>query len=63
MTNWLRRHDMSPANAGISHLSLVFFLAFMLYPLGFVFSNAFFTDRGFFLGFLSGSCFQARTIR
>ena len=51
MTSWLRRHDMSPANAGFLFFLWCFFVAFMLYPLGFVFSNAFFTDKGFTLIF------------
>jgi iron(III) transport system permease protein len=40
---------MTPANAGVLVLLWVFFIAFMLYPLGFVFSNAFFTAEGFSL--------------
>jgi len=42
---------MSPANAGFLFFLWCFFIAFMLYPLGFVFSNAFFTDKGFSLIF------------
>ena len=51
MSSWLRRHDMSPANAGFLLWVLGFFIAFMVYTLGFVFSNAFFTDKGFTLIF------------
>jgi iron(III) transport system permease protein len=51
VTSWLRRHDMSPANAGFLFFLWCFFIGFMLYPLGFVFSNAFFTDQGFTLIF------------
>src|SRR4029077_5363413 len=42
---------MSPANGGFLFFLWCFFIAFMLYPLGFVFSNAFFTDKGFTLIF------------
>jgi iron(III) transport system permease protein len=45
----LKRYDLSPANAGLLLLLWVFFIAFMLYPIGFVFSNAFFTNEGFSL--------------
>jgi iron(III) transport system permease protein len=51
MTSWLRRYDLSPANAGFLFLIWCFFVAFMLYPLCFVFSNAFFTAEGFSLIF------------
>jgi iron(III) transport system permease protein len=42
---------MSPANAGFLLCLWGFFIAFMLYPLCFVFSNAFFTAKGFSLIF------------
>ena len=51
MTSWLKRYDLSPANAGFLLLLWCFFIAFMLYPLTYVFSNAFFTDKGFSLIF------------
>ena len=46
-----KRYDLSPASAGSLLLLWCFFIAFMLYPLTFVFSNAFFTDKGFSLIF------------
>jgi iron(III) transport system permease protein len=49
--SWLRRHDLSPANAVFLLFLWCFFIAFMLYPLCFVFSNAFFTAEGFSLIF------------
>ena len=51
MISWLRRHDLSPANAVFLLFLWCFFIAFMLYPLCFVFSNAFFTAEGFSLIF------------
>ena len=51
MISWLRRHDLSPANAVLLLFLWCFFIAFMLYPLCFVFSNAFFTAEGFSLIF------------
>ena len=51
MTSWLRRYDLSAANAALLVFLWFFFLAFMLYPLGYVFSNAFFTAEGFSLIF------------
>ena len=51
MTSWLRRYDLSLGNAGLLLLLWCFFIAFMIYPLGFVFSNAFFTSEGFSLIF------------
>ena len=49
MTNWFKRYDMTPTTAGLLILLWVFFIGFMLYPLVFVFSNAFFTAEGFSL--------------
>jgi iron(III) transport system permease protein len=46
-----RRYDLSPANAGFLFFLWSFFIVFMLYPLCFVFSNAFFTADGFSLIF------------
>jgi iron(III) transport system permease protein len=51
VNSWLRRYDLSPANAAVLVSLWVFFIAFMLYPLGYVFSSAFFTDEGFSLVF------------
>jgi iron(III) transport system permease protein len=51
VTSWFRRYDLSPANAGILVFLWFFFIVFMLYPLGYVFSGAFFTDEGFSLVF------------
>ena len=51
MTSWFRRYDLSPANAGVLVFLWFFFIVFMLYPLGYVFSGAFFTDEGFSLVF------------
>jgi iron(III) transport system permease protein len=42
---------MGPANTGFLFFLWSFFIVFMLYPLCFVFSNAFFTDKGFSLIF------------
>ena len=49
MTSWLKRYDLSPTTAGLLLFLWIFFIAFMLYPLGFVFSHAFFTAEGFSL--------------
>jgi len=49
--SWLRRHDLSPTNAGFLFFLWSFFIVFMAYPLCFVFSNAFFTAEGFSLIF------------
>jgi iron(III) transport system permease protein len=49
--SWFRRHDLSPANAAILVFLWLFFIAFMLYPLCYVFSGAFFTSDGFSLVF------------
>jgi iron(III) transport system permease protein len=51
MTNWLRRYDLNAANTAVLVFLWLFFIAFMLYPLGYVFSNAFFTAEGFSLTF------------
>src|SRR5678816_1976405 len=47
--SWFKRYDMTPTTAGLLILLWVFFIGFMLYPLVFVFSNAFFTAGGFSL--------------
>jgi iron(III) transport system permease protein len=52
VTSWLRRHDLNPANAMVLIFLWAFFIVFMLYPLGYVFSNAFFTAEGFSLVFM-----------
>ena len=49
MTSWFKRYDLTPATTGLLILLWVFFIGFMLYPLVFVFSNAFFTAGGFSL--------------
>jgi iron(III) transport system permease protein len=51
VTSWFRRYDLSPTHAGVLVFLWVFFIVFMLYPLGYVFSGAFFTDEGFSLVF------------
>jgi iron(III) transport system permease protein len=51
VTSWLRRYDLNAANTAVLVFLWLFFIAFMLYPLGYVFSNAFFTDEGFSLTF------------
>jgi iron(III) transport system permease protein len=51
VTSWLRRYDLNAANTALLVFLWLFFIAFMLYPLGYVFSNAFFTDDGFSLTF------------
>jgi iron(III) transport system permease protein len=51
MSNWLRRYDLNAANSAVLVFLWLFFIAFMLYPLGYVFSNAFFTAEGFSLTF------------
>ncbi len=51
MNSWLRRYDLQPANAAILICLWIFFIVFMLYPLLYVFSNAFFTAEGFSLVF------------
>ncbi|MGZ9257647.1 MAG: hypothetical protein ACXW50_24725, partial [Candidatus Binatia bacterium] len=52
MTNWFRRYDLTAGNAVVLIFLWLFFLVFMLYPLGYVFSNAFFTEDGFSLVFM-----------
>lgn len=52
MTNWLRRYDLNAANGAVLLFLWLFFIVFMLYPLAYVFSNAFFTDSGFSLVFM-----------
>jgi iron(III) transport system permease protein len=51
VTSWLRRYDLNPTHAGVLIFLWFFFIVFMLYPLGYVFSGAFFTDEGFSLIF------------
>ncbi|MFQ5850376.1 MAG: ABC transporter permease [Candidatus Binatia bacterium] len=51
MTEWLRRHDLGPVNGLTLILLGAFFFLFMLYPLSYVFSGAFFTGEGFSLVF------------
>lgn len=52
MTNWLRRYDLNLANGAVLLFLWLFFIVFMLYPLGYVFSNAFFTEDGFSLVYM-----------
>lgn len=52
MTSWLRRHDLNAANAAVLLSLWLFFIVFLLYPLGHVFSHAFFTSEGFSLVFM-----------
>jgi iron(III) transport system permease protein len=52
VTRWLRRNDLNPATSAVLLLLWGFFVLFMLYPLGYVFSNAFFTADGFSLVFM-----------
>jgi len=52
VTRWLRRNDLNPATSAVLLLLWAFFVTFMLYPLGYVFSNAFFTADGFSLVFM-----------
>ena len=47
MPSWTKRYDIGPVTAGLLILLWCFFLAFLLYPLVFVFSNAFFMSGGF----------------
>jgi len=51
VTQWLRRYDLTPANWLVLILLMAFFSLFLLYPLSYVFSSAFFTDEGFSLVF------------
>jgi hypothetical protein len=41
VTNWLRRHDLNLANGAVLLFLWLFFIVFMLYPLGYV-SDTFF---------------------
>jgi iron(III) transport system permease protein len=52
MSSWLRRYDLNTANAAVLISLWVFFIVFLLYPLCYVFSNAFFTSEGFSLVFM-----------
>jgi len=52
VTSWLRRYDLTPANTAVLIFLWLFFIVFMLYPLGYVFTNAFFTAEGFSLIFM-----------
>jgi iron(III) transport system permease protein len=52
VTSWFRRYDLNPANAAVLIFLWLFFIVFMLYPLGYVFTNAFFTAEGFSLIFM-----------
>ena len=52
MTSWLRRHDLNAATAAVLLSLWLFFIVFLLYPLGHVFSHAFFTSEGFSLVFM-----------
>ena len=52
MTKWFRRYDLTPGNTVVLVFLWLFFLVFMIYPLGYVFSNAFFTADGFSLAFM-----------
>jgi iron(III) transport system permease protein len=52
VTNWLRRYDLNLANGAVLLFLWLFFIVFMLYPLAYVFSNAFFTENGFSLVFM-----------
>jgi iron(III) transport system permease protein len=52
VTSWLGRYDLNPANAAVLIFLWLFFIVFMLYPLGYVFTNAFFTAEGFSLIFM-----------
>ena len=47
MSSWLGRYDLNAANAAVLIFLWLFFGAFMLYPLGYVFSNALLTAEGF----------------
>jgi iron(III) transport system permease protein len=51
VSSWLGRYDLNAANAAVLVFLWLFFGAFMLYPLGYVFSNALFTADGFSLIF------------
>ncbi len=47
----MRRYDLTPATGTVLILLVAFFFLFLLYPLSYVFSSAFFTDEGFSLVF------------
>jgi iron(III) transport system permease protein len=47
----LDRYGLSPATAGVLVFLWCFFIVFMIYPLAYVFSGAFFTEEGFSLIF------------
>jgi iron(III) transport system permease protein len=51
VTSWFSRYDLAPINLAVLLFLWLFFAAFMLYPLCYVFSNAFFTAEGFSLIF------------
>jgi iron(III) transport system permease protein len=51
VTSWLSRYDLSLGNAALLLFLWCFFIVFMIYPLCFVFSHAFFTPEGFSLVF------------
>lgn len=51
MTDWLRRYDLTPVNGLVLILLGVFFFFFILYPLTYVFSSAFFIEETFSLVF------------
>jgi iron(III) transport system permease protein len=51
VTSWLSRYDLSLGNAALLLFLWCFFIVFMIYPLCFVFSHAFFTSEGFSLVF------------
>ena len=51
MINWLRSYNLSLATGAILVFLWIFFIAFMLYPLGHVVSGAFFSSEGFSLIF------------
>lgn len=51
-TSLRRRYDLNPASIAVLALLWLFFILFMLYPLGYVFAHAFFTSEGFSLVFM-----------
>ncbi|HEU4340814.1 MAG TPA: iron ABC transporter permease [Candidatus Binatia bacterium] len=51
MIKRLRRYNLSSANTAVLIFLWLFFIVFMLYPLAYVFSGAFFTAEGFSLIF------------
>lgn len=52
MTRWLSRYGLNAADATVLIVLWLFLIVFMLYPLSYVFSNAFFTPEGFSLVFI-----------